>query len=36
MFVCYEKLVIKLEEVLINICWLLGIEFFFDMIEFWK
>lgn len=36
MLVRYEKLATKPEEVLTNICRLLGIEFFPDMIEFWK
>ncbi len=36
MLVRYEELTTKPEEILSNICQLLGIEFFPDMIEFWK
>ena len=36
MLVRYEELATKPEEVLTNICQLLGIEFFPDMVEFWK
>ncbi|NEQ36338.1 MAG: sulfotransferase [Okeania sp. SIO3I5] len=36
MLVRYEELATKPEEVLTNICQFLGIEFFPDMVEFWK